>query len=427
MRGSRTGLASPRTVAVAAVAALTLLACGGSNFSEGTAQGGGESGADDAGGSTGGPGELQLAGFASSSAEDEELRSILSTYSEQSGVNVEFNPSPDYDTTLQAALAGGTPPDLFYVNDNRLADLAEAGTLAEMSDLIDNPDDFYPALREAFSYEGTMHCPPKDFSTLALQYNTDMFEEAGIDPPTNWEELRSAAEQLTTDGVAGLVLAPEWFRWGVFVQQAGGGLTNDENTEMTLDEQPVQEALSYLEELYSNGWAVAPADIDAGWAGEAFGQEKAAMTIEGNWIVPALSANFPDVNWAVAELPEGPEGQATYSFSVCYAVAQSASNPEASWELANYLVSSEQLLQFTEKFPVMPSRPSLEEQWIEAHPDLEPFLTSAEFATAPVYGTGFQGVLDTLNAGIQGIAAGNDSVDSVIEQTQQAGQGVLGS
>ncbi len=143
-------------------------------------------------------------------------------------------------------------------------------------------------------------------------------------------------------------------------------------------------------------------------------------------MVAAMRNDFPDVNWETAELPEGPEGKGTFSFSVCYAVAANAANPEASWDLVNYLVSPDAQLEFTKNFPVMPSRPSLRDAWLEANPDLEAYLNGAEYAVSPVYVPGFQAVLDVVNSGIQGIATGNREVDAALEETQQAGQGVLG-
>ena len=215
---STTGRAA-RRVALLAVALLLAAACGGSNFEPSAGGGDGDGGSEAPAGAGGGGGgdagvELELAGFASSAAEDAELSAIIDAYNEQSSNTASFNPLPEYDTTLQAQLAGGDPPDVFYVNDNRLADLAETGTLAGAEGMIDEPDGFYPNLVEAFTYDGTWYCPAKDFSTLALQYNVEMLEEAGVEPPTTWDELAAAAEQLTTDDHVGLVIAPEWFRWG---------------------------------------------------------------------------------------------------------------------------------------------------------------------------------------------------------------------
>jgi multiple sugar transport system substrate-binding protein len=410
-----------RTTLLLLALALVAAACGGGSGFQG------EQGGDQAeGGGAEGAGELELAGFASSPAEDEQLTSILEQYGEQTGTTVTFSPSPDYDTTLQAALAGGEPPDVFYVNDNRIPDLVEAGTLAPMEDNVEGADDFYPNLLESFTVDGTVYCPPKDFSTLALQYNEDMLAEAGVEPPTTWEELRAAAEALTTGDRVGLTLGPEYFRWGVFAEQAGGGITNDDLTEMTAATDPNRTAFSYLQEMFDAGFAATPSDLDAGWAGEAFGLERAAMTVEGNWMVASMNNDYPDLNWASAELPAGPEGKATFSFSVCYAVATNAPNPEASWDLVNYLVSPEAQLEFTQNFPVIPSRQSLADQWLEANPDLQPYVDAAEYAQPVTFVPGFQAVLDTLNDGIQGISTGNRQVDEVLEATDEAGQGLLG-
>lgn len=410
-----------------AVAMLVLAACGGSDFAEDSAPAETEGDGNDDGTTTDGSGvELQLMGWASSPEEDAQLSAIIEAYNEQSENTAVFNPQPEYDTTLQAALAGGTPPDVFYVDSNRLPDLVEAGILTPAEGMVDDADDFYPALVEAFSYDGTFWCPPKDFSTLALQYNVTMFEEAGIDPPTTWDELAQAAETLTTGDTVGLVLGTEYPRWGAFMFQAGGSVANDDFTELTIDSPANRTALEFLQGLYEAGHAASAPDLDAGWPGEAFGSERAAMTIEGNWIVGAMNNDFPDVEWATVELPEGPEGPGTFAFTVCYAVSANAPNPDASWDLVNFLVSQEQQLEFTRNFPVMPSRESLAESWLEANPDLEAFLLGADYARPFQFIPGFQGVLDTLNNGIQGIAQGNRTIDDVLQATEEAGKDVLG-
>lgn len=252
-----------------------------------------------------------------------------------------------------------------------------------------------------------------------------MFDGAGLEPPTTWDELAAAAEALTTDDHVGLVIGPEYPRWGAFMFQAGGTVTDDEVTTMTIDSDANREALGFVEELYAAGYAATATDLDSGWPGEAFGQEQAAMTIEGNWIVGAMNNDFPDVSWAVAELPVGPAGPGTFVFTVCYGVPAASQNPEAGWDLVNYLVSPDPLLEFTGQFPVMPGRESLAGAWTDAHPELEAFLAGAEYARPFQFVPGFTGVLDVLNDGIQGLASGNRTVDEVIGQVDEAGQAEL--
>ena len=103
---------------------------------------------------------------------------------------------------------------------------------------------------------------------------------------------------------------------------------------MNINTPEAKTALDYYTGLLVDGSAVTPDKVDSGWNGEAFGKEKVAMTVEGNWIVPYLKNDFPDVEYAIAELPAGPQGKATMAFTVCYAVPKNANN-EGSWALVD--------------------------------------------------------------------------------------------
>lgn len=405
-------------VALAATVAVAVAGCGGD----------GNGAATDVTGEVDLQGvELQLMGWSSSAAEDEALTRLLEKFNEETGANVRFNPVPEYDTTLQTALAGGTPPDVFYVDSYKLPDLVDAGVLAPIPDgVLTDSEGIYPSLREAFTYDGVWYCPPKDFSTLALVYDPEAFAEAGLEPPTTWQELRDAAEALTTDDRAGLVMGVEYPRWGVFLYQAGGGLTDPDVTEMTIDSPQSREGLEFIADLYAEGLAVSPSEVDAGWAGEAFGKGRAAMAIEGNWVVNALAQDFPDRKWAVAELPAGPAGKATFTFTVCYGVAATAKNPAASWALVDYLTSPEGALAWTQDFAVMPAHESVRDDWLAKWPDLEAFLAGAEYAHKWQFRPGFADVVGVFDEHAQAIVAGNNTVDKLIEATDSAGRDILG-
>ena len=165
---------------------------------------------------------------------------------------------------------------------------------------------------------------------------------------------------------------------------------------MTLDSEENRSALQYLADLFADGYAATPATLEAGWPGEAFGQGKAAMVIEGNWIVGFLAENFPDLNWAVAEVPEGNAGRATYAFTVCYGVGVESSNPDAAWQAIDYLTGPEGAAAWTAAFNVMPARQSLREGWLADHPELEPFMNGAEYAHRWQFRPGFTDVIERV-------------------------------
>lgn len=142
--------------------------------------------------------KLQLLGWSASDVENDTLKQVIANWNgSQQAFAASFEPSPNYDQSLQTALAGGQPPDVFYVDSLKFPDFIKNGVLAEPpAGAIENPYDFYPSLRQAFTADGKFYCPPKDFSTLALIYNKKMFSDAGVAVPTNWDELAAAAKKV---------------------------------------------------------------------------------------------------------------------------------------------------------------------------------------------------------------------------------------
>jgi multiple sugar transport system substrate-binding protein len=241
--------------------------------------------------------------------------------------------------------------------------------------------------------------------------------------------MRAAAEQLTDAdaGVYGLVLPADMARWIAFLYQAGGTVTNEDFTAMTLDSPEALEATDFYVNMVLDGIAAQPSDLDSGWPGEAFGKGVAAMALEGNWIVPFLNDQFPDLNWGVTEMPAGPGGDATMAFTVCYGVAADAPNPEESIALANWLTGAEGMAQWTGLGLAMPTRASLSEDWLAQFPDLEPFLAGAEYAHPWQFRPGFADVMNAFNSGLQQAFTGVYTSDQVLSDTQEAGTDVLGN
>ncbi|MCB0046326.1 MAG: ABC transporter substrate-binding protein [Caldilineaceae bacterium] len=420
-----------RRVVLGLVALLTvalLAACSGAPVESGSDAAAGSDAAS--GDAASGAVELQLMGWASSEAENDRLQSVVDNINEaQDGFTLTMNLVPDYDTKLQTSMAGGAPPDVFYIDSFKFPDLVASGSVIPVQN-IENPDDFYPNLREAFSSDGEFYCPPKDFSTLGLIYNTDMFDAAGLEYPTTdwtWDDLHAAAEALTDaeNGVVGLALSPDMARWLAFLYQAGGSVVNDDFTAMTINSPEAQEALAFYVGLVQDGFAAQPADLSAGWNGEAFGQGAAAMTIEGNWIMPFMTDQFPDINFAVAELPAGPAGKATLSFTVCYDIPANGKNSEAASQAVNLLTNETGMAAWTDLGLAMPTRASLRDGWLEQYPDQEAFLNGAEYAYPWQFRPGFSDVLDTFNSGLQEAMAGTKSVDAVLSDTETVGTEVL--
>ncbi|GAB3083268.1 sugar ABC transporter substrate-binding protein [Micromonospora schwarzwaldensis] len=388
--------------AVAGVAAVALLgsaACG--------------SGFDDSATDTkqsSGPASLQILIGSSGDAETKAVKDAAAAWAGSSGNSATVTPAQDLTQQLGQALAGGTPPDVFYVDAARFADYASVGALEPYGDKVANPDDFYQSLRTAFTYDGKLYCAPKDFSTLALQINTDLWAKAGLtdaDVPTTWDQLTAVSQKIKAKGQVAIALGDTRDRIGAFMVQNGGWLMSKDGKQPTADTPENLQALQYVKSLLTNGYAKFPKQLDSGWSGEAFGKGKAVMTIEGNWIKGALQNDFPNVKYKVVPLPAGPKGPGTLSFTQCWGIAAKSKYKEQAIKFVEAMTAGEQQIGFAKAFGVMPSRQSVRDQYTGAFPADKPFIDGVEYAQGPVNAPKMDSVLRDLEAGLQGLATGD--------------------
>ncbi|MGN9776748.1 sugar ABC transporter substrate-binding protein [Micromonospora sp. H33] len=371
------------------------------------------SGFDDSSGDvaqSSGPANLQILIGSSGDAETKAVQEAAATWASSSGNQATVTPAQDLTQQLGQALAGGTPPDVFYVDAARFADYASNGALEPYGDKISNTGDFYESLRTTFTYDGKLYCAPKDFSTLALQINTDLWTKAGLtdaDVPTTWDQLTATSRKIKAKGLVPLALGDTRDRIGAFLVQNGGWLLSEDGKQPTGDTTANVAALTYVKSLVTEGLARFPKQLDAGWSGEAFGKGAAVMTIEGNWIKGALKNDFPNVKYKVVELPAGPKGKGTLSFTQCWGIAAKSKHKEQAIKFVEAMTSGEQQLAFATAFGVMPSRQSVRDQYTSAFPADKPFIDGAAYAQGPVNAPKMDSVLRDLEASLQSLANGD--------------------
>jgi len=281
-----------------------------------------------------------------------------------------------------------------------MAGYAANGSLLAYGDSLSNKADFYDSLVKSFTYKDKLYCAPKDFSTLQLVINTDLWTKAGLtdaDVPTTWDQLSTVAKKLTSGTTTGLVMSGEYARFGAFMVAAGGNLMNDTSTAATANSAENIKALQYIKDNLAAGDFKTAADVGAGWGGEAFGKALGAMTVEGNWITGGLKSDYPNVKYKVVELPAGPSGKGTLQFTNCWGIAADSQNTEGAKALVASLTSTDQQMAFSKAFGVMPSIKSAADAWKTANPALVPFINGASYAKGVPTVAGSAAVVTDLN------------------------------
>ncbi len=405
-------------LALCATGALVLTACGG----------GGEKFGSGAKTQATGKAALKIMIGSSGDAETNAVKAAAAAWATKSGNTAEVIVASDLGQQLGQGFAGGTPPDVFYADASRIGDFAKAGNLFAYGDQVTDSK-FLPTLVKTFTVDGKLQCAPKDYSTLALEINTDLWTKAGLtdaDIPKDWAGLEAAAKKLTTGKVTGLVIGNDINRGGAFMKQAGGWVVSEDGKTMTADSAQALAGLTQMKKMMAAGTLKFNTDTSpaAGWGGEAFGKGIGAMTIEGNWIKGALSKDFPKIKAKIVELPAGPGGKGTLLFSNCWGIAAKSPSQSQAVDLVKFLTSVDQQLAFTKAFGPMPSTEEGIAKFKTDYPDDAAFAAGGEYGQGPVNLPGFDPVMAAFNSKLATMGKGADP-KAMLAELQKNGTAAL--
>jgi alpha-glucoside transport system substrate-binding protein len=182
-----------------AVLVLVTAACGGGGDGETGAAG------TTGGGAECGSGSISLMGIWVAT-EQQSIQAVLDGFKETCpDVTVKYNPAGDnIVTVLATAVQGGNPPDL--------ATIAQPGTIKEYAERNEiQPIDFAKdTITQNYSqsnvdlgtFDGKLYSFLfKGANKSTVWYNVPVFEDAGVEPPTTWDEFLAAAQTIKDSGV----------------------------------------------------------------------------------------------------------------------------------------------------------------------------------------------------------------------------------
>jgi multiple sugar transport system substrate-binding protein len=270
-------------------------------------------------------------------------------------VNLVYNGSNDHALDkLTVALNAGEQPDITYQYGTSMPQLATAAGIMDLTDRVQesdfNWDDFIEGARAASTVDGRVMGIPALIDNLAIVYNKDLFDQAGIDPPSadwTWDDFRNAAKALTdpakkqfglgfpVDGTEDTVWHYDAMLW-----EAGGDILNSDNTQAAFNSDAGVTALQTLTDMAVTDKSVFLDQKNVGQIDTLFNSGKIAMDITGPW---ALSG-YPDVNYGVQVMPAFPGGShATIAGPDMWVLFDNDGHGEAAWEFMKWFTAAEQV------------------------------------------------------------------------------------
>jgi len=308
-------------------------------------------------------------------------------------VNVNVTPWDSYWPKLQTQASSNTLPDLFWMNGPNFqtygaADKLEPITGEVEADAID-PANYPEALNDLYTIDDVQYGVPKDYDTIGLWCNTEIFERAGVAVPTDdwtWDDFDTAASAISSalsgDGIygaAGGMDGQTTYYNTIF--QAGGEVISDDGTESGFDSAESEAGLQFWTDLIDTGASPSIQQLSDTPAIQWFTSGKLGMLWSGSWSRTAVAdSEFADVI-DVAPLPRGEE-QATVIHGVSNVVAASSKNKQAAQALQVFLASKEAQQQQGDMGAVIPAFAGTQQAFVDSAPDvnLQVFVDATEYA-----------------------------------------------
>jgi ABC-type glycerol-3-phosphate transport system substrate-binding protein len=280
------------------------------------------------------------------------------------GVKVQLQRLPfgEYLTKILTQMAGGTGPDVAFVELGGFSDLVLRGALEPLDPFVqaDHMDlkAYYPEVLNHLTSvaDGKLYALPRDTAPICVMYyNKSAFDEAGLPYPTDdwdWDGFLAAALKLGKKDASGKVtrwpFVDDTPMWDIWLLDAGGNFADDMNhpTRWTFAEDPnVLKGLQFRADLiHKYKVLIPPASVAAmGEMGSSdlFANGMAALYLCGIWKTP-MFREITKFKWDIVMFPKGPGGLRVFPTGGSgYGVMKTSKHKQEAWELVKYLSGEE--------------------------------------------------------------------------------------
>ncbi len=324
--------------------------------------------------------------------EDEGVRAAIEVFEQEKNgrIQVDWLHTPEnYTDKLLSMVAAGTPPDTAFVGSGDFQAWACDGLLLDITSWLEadpelgKPDYFIqPQEKERCTIGGRWYGIGSCWVAPHIYYNGDIFEEEGIEPPSNdpeevwdWNTFLDVAKQLTIDS-KGRHPGEDGFdpddiqRWGVHwptwsiplhaaIASNEGYWLNPDTGLLELDKPPAIEAVQAIADLNLRHH-VAPAAASFEQLGmdntQMLETGKLAMAIDGSWALAWITKIEATLGTAALPKMKVPATDMQAHLHCGFADSQ---YPEEAWEWLRFLATPFYQLLFLKMGLWLPSQRAL--------------------------------------------------------------------
>ncbi len=306
--------------------------------------------------------------------------------------------SSTYQSSLINGLASGSGPDIFMINNTWMGSYQDKIATAPAS-LISPAvysSTFDNVATKDFVLSNAIYAVPLYVDTMALYYNTDLFNSAGIaQPPATWSQFNQDVQTLTkldqygniTQAGGAIGTSQNINRstdiLSLLMMQSGAKMYDRINKDATFDQAvgsstPGQQALTYYTNFANS------ANQDYTWNSrmpysvDAFEQGKVAMMFNYSFMISQLKTQAPYLHFAVAPMPQlDTSNKKNIANYWALTVAKTSPHPYDAWMFLTFLGSNKEMEKYLQAAQVPTPIPALYNWQLSdksTDPLLDPFI-----------------------------------------------------
>jgi len=346
-------------------------------------------------------GELTFTTWASD-AEKSAFQKLVAAFQEahnNTKVNLKIVPYAEMFTGIDNQLASGTAPDIFRVDYPTLGRYSSQGQLLDLSDHLDDTDDFIPALFQAVKFEDAPFGVPHQTDTTCIVYQPAMLEAAGItstpdslDSAWSWEEWEDVATKLKSSLPGDVYpFVYDWqqfgaYRWLTWLFEADGRILSEDLTAPAIVSAEGQKALEYTLNFFEQEWVPKNTSTKgASYPDTVFIAQKCAMAYVGDFLLPGLEAGIKNkFEWQATYQPKDVRASSDLGGNALVATEQ-GKNHDLAAEFLRFMVEPDNMQAFCEESVELPTRLSLVDKELDfaTRPDLMPYFVEQATTMTP--------------------------------------------
>jgi multiple sugar transport system substrate-binding protein len=380
----------------------------------------GGGGSDDSGDS----GTLRVLDYYNNEPDKTVYQQALEKCGQQNGVTIERETVPGANLIAKVLQQSSsrTLPDVLMIDNPDLQQIAATGALAPVTDFGLSADGYAKGVVDASTYQGKLFGLQPVTNTIGLFYNKDLLAEAGVQPPTTWAELRTAAKTLTKGDRYGVAFsAPANYEgtWQFlpFMWSNGGD-------EKNIATPQVAQALQLWVDLLGDksasrsvlNWT--QADVN-----DQFKAGKAAMMVNGPWQFPVLNEDTK-LHYDVVPIP-APQAGGTVVAPLggeTWTIPQTGSKDRQAKaaKVIGCLNADDSQLSLGKLRQTVPTKTALGEQFVAANPSMKAFTTAVQTARARTgeLGADWPKAATKIYTGVQTALTGGAAPQQALQQAQ---------